>query len=91
MGSPESTLQPQKSLGNSKALVGVGWQGLGRVKVKVGALDSVQRRETAEGVRLARGPDLAPWRWGDHPGLPAPLSTHARLSAQHFSRGFWKG
>ena len=53
---------PRRAWGTARPWLGVG-------RVKVGALDSVQKRETA-GVRLARGPDLAPFWWGDHLGLP---------------------
>ena len=37
-----------------------------------GGLDSGHTRETAKGVRLARGPELAPCRWGGPLGFPEP-------------------
>lgn len=84
MGSPESTLQPQKSLGNSKALVGGG----GRVKVGGSGFSSEEGNSRS---KTCQGPRLGSVQVGRPPGASRPLSTHATLGAQHFSRGSWKG
>ena len=55
---------PRRAWGTARPWLGVG-------RVKVGALDSVQKRETA-GVRLARGPELAPCSGETTWGFPRP-------------------
>ena len=84
MGSPESTQQPQKSLGNSKALVGGGEsQGGGS---GLSSEEGNSRSKTCQGPRVG---SVQVWRPpGASPALP---STHARLGAQHFIRGSQKG
>lgn len=58
---------PRRARGAARPWWG-GAQGLGQGE----ALDSGQSRATAKGVRLARGPELAPRRRGGHLGFPEP-------------------